>query len=37
MQEEGKGIMKRQLEEVNKFKDQNGRRKFYKAVDNLKK
>jgi hypothetical protein len=28
--------MKRQLEEVNKFKDQNERRKFYKAMDNLK-
>jgi hypothetical protein len=29
--------MKRQLEEVNKFKDQNERRKFYKAIENLKK
>jgi hypothetical protein len=29
--------MKKQLEEVNKFKDQNERRKFYKAIDNLKK
>jgi hypothetical protein len=29
--------MKRQLEEVDKFKDQNERRKFYKAIDNLKK
>jgi hypothetical protein len=29
--------VKRQLEEVNKFKDQNERRKFYKAIDNLKK
>jgi hypothetical protein len=29
--------MKRQLEEVNKFKDQNERRTFYKAIENLKK
>jgi hypothetical protein len=29
--------MKRQLEEVNKFEDQNERRKFYSAIDNLKK
>jgi hypothetical protein len=29
--------MKRQLEEVNKFKDQNERRTFYKAIDGLKK
>jgi hypothetical protein len=29
--------MKRQVEEVNKFKDQNERRKFYKATENLKK
>jgi hypothetical protein len=29
--------MKRQLEEVDKFKDQNERRKFCKAIDNLKK
>jgi hypothetical protein len=29
--------MKRQLEEVNKFEDQNERRNFYKAVENLKK
>jgi hypothetical protein len=29
--------MKRQLEEAKKFKDQNERRKFYKAIDNLKK
>jgi hypothetical protein len=29
--------MKRQLEEVNKFEDQNERRTFYKAMDNLKK
>jgi hypothetical protein len=25
--------MRKQLEEVNKFKDQNERRKFYKAID----
>jgi hypothetical protein len=29
--------MKRQLEEVNKFKDQSERRKFYKEIDNLTK
>jgi DNA repair exonuclease SbcCD ATPase subunit len=28
--------MRKQLEEVNKFKDQNERRKFYRAIDNLK-
>jgi hypothetical protein len=45
LRREAKGIckkkknkrMKRHLEEVNKFKDQNERRKFYKAMDNLKK
>jgi hypothetical protein len=29
--------MKRQLEEVHKFKDQNERRKLYKAIESLKK
>jgi hypothetical protein len=29
--------MRTKLEEVNKFKDQNERLKFYKAIDNLKK
>jgi hypothetical protein len=29
--------MKKQLEEINKFKDQNERRKLHKAIDNLKK
>jgi hypothetical protein len=29
--------MRKQLEEVNKFKNKNERRKFYKAIDNLKK
>jgi hypothetical protein len=29
--------MKRQLEEVDKFKDQNERRKFYKAIDKEKR
>jgi hypothetical protein len=37
MEEEKKERMKRQLGEVNKFKDQNERRKFYKSIDNLKK
>jgi hypothetical protein len=32
-----KDRMKRQLEEVNKFKNQNERRTFYKAILNLKK
>jgi nanoRNase/pAp phosphatase (c-di-AMP/oligoRNAs hydrolase) len=29
--------MRKQLEEVNEFKDQIERRKFYKAIDNIKK
>jgi hypothetical protein len=29
--------MKRQLEETEQLSNQNGRRKFYKAVDNVKK
>jgi ADP-ribosylglycohydrolase len=32
-----KEIMRKQLEEVNKFKDQNEGRKIYKAIDNLRK
>jgi hypothetical protein len=29
--------MRKHLQEVNKLKNQNKRRKFYKAIDNLKK
>jgi hypothetical protein len=29
--------MRKETEEVNEFKDQNERRKFYRASDNLKK
>jgi hypothetical protein len=36
MQEEEKRISEK-TEEVDKFKDQNERRKFYKAIDNLRK